>query len=189
MNTNVKFAAIALAAALVGGSAGATLTSWKSEAATAQLQPAPVAVQPAPQVDTATTAPESQPVVDENATAAEPVDAAAAQPRNYVASARPGAPAAAPARSGSSGRSANSRQVYYDYGQPRASSAPSAYTYRQDRSFWDKHRDKLSTAIGAGSGALLGGLIGGKRGAGIGAIAGGAGTALWTYKLRKRNNY
>jgi hypothetical protein len=151
------------------------------------VQPAPVAVQPAPQVDTATTAPESQPVVDENAVAAEPVDAAApAQPRTYVASTRP---AAAPARSVPTGRSSNSRRVYYDYGQPRASSAPSAYTYRQDRSFWDKHRDKLTVGIGAGSGALLGGLIGGKKGAGWGAIAGGAGSALWTYKIRKRNNY
>lgn len=70
------------------------------------------------------------------------------------------------------------RRVYYDYGQ------------RSGRSFWQKHRDKLTVAMGAGGGALLGGLIGGKRGAGIGALAGGGGSALWTYKLRKRNrNY
>jgi hypothetical protein len=69
-----------------------------------------------------------------------------------------------------------SRQVYYDYNtQPRK------------RSFWQKHRDKLTVAMGAGGGALLGGLIGGKKGAAIGALAGGGGAALWTYKIRKRN--
>ncbi len=73
----------------------------------------------------------------------------------------------------------SSRQVYYDYNnQPR------------QRSFWQKHRDKLTVAMGAGGGALLGGLIGGKKGAAIGALAGGGGSALWTYKIRKRNrNY
>jgi len=69
----------------------------------------------------------------------------------------------------------NSRQVYYDYNQP------------QKRSFWQKHRDKLTVAMGAGGGALIGGLIGGKKGAGIGALAGGGGSALYTYKLRKRD--
>jgi hypothetical protein len=70
------------------------------------------------------------------------------------------------------------RRVYYDYGQTKG------------RSFWQKHRDKLTVAMGAGGGALLGGLIGGKKGAGIGALAGGGGSALYTYKLRKRNrNY
>ena len=70
------------------------------------------------------------------------------------------------------------RRVYYDYGQQKG------------RSFWQKHRDKLTVAMGAGGGALIGGLIGGKKGAGIGALAGGGGSALYTYKLRKRNrNY
>ena len=70
------------------------------------------------------------------------------------------------------------QRVYYDYGQ------------RSGRSFWQKHRDKLTVAMGTGGGALLGGLIGGKKGAGIGALAGAGGSALYTYKLRKRNrNY
>jgi len=70
----------------------------------------------------------------------------------------------------------NSRQVYYDYNnQPRG------------RSFWQKHRDKLTVAMGTGGGALLGSLIGGKKGAAIGALAGGGGSALYTYKIRKRN--
>lgn len=71
--------------------------------------------------------------------------------------------------------SSNSRQVYYDYNnQPRG------------RSFFQKHRDKLTVAMGTGGGALLGGLIGGKKGAGIGALAGAGGSALYTYKIRKR---
>jgi len=69
----------------------------------------------------------------------------------------------------------SSRQVYYDYNQPRK------------RSFWQKHRDKLTVAMGAGGGALIGGLVGGKKGAAIGALAGGGGSALYTYKLRKRD--
>ena len=57
----------------------------------------------------------------------------------------------------------------------------------RDRSFWDRHRDKLTTAIGAGAGTVVGAAVGGKKGAIIGAIAGGAGSALYTYKLRDRN--
>ncbi|HZH90193.1 MAG TPA: hypothetical protein VEX70_06155 [Pyrinomonadaceae bacterium] len=68
-----------------------------------------------------------------------------------------------------------SRQAYYDY-EPRK------------RSFWSKHRDKLTVAMGAGGGALIGGLVGGKKGAAIGAIGGGAGSALYTYKIRNRDN-
>ncbi len=68
----------------------------------------------------------------------------------------------------------NSRRAYYDY-QPRS------------RSYWQKHRDKLTVAMGTGGGALLGGLIGGKKGAAIGALGGGAGSALYTYKIRNRN--
>lgn len=78
-----------------------------------------------------------------------------------------------------SSNSRNSRQVYYDYG-----------TAPKGRSFWQKHRDKLTLAIGTGAGAAVGGLIGGKKGAGIGALAGLGSSALYTYKIRKRNrNY
>ena len=42
----------------------------------------------------------------------------------------------------------------------------------------------------AATGAAVGGLVGGKKGAAIGALAGGGGSALWTYKLRNRDrNY
>lgn len=57
----------------------------------------------------------------------------------------------------------------------------------RDRSFWDKHRDKLTTGIGAGGGAVLGAAVGGKKGALIGALLGAGGAALYTYKLRDRN--
>lgn len=69
--------------------------------------------------------------------------------------------------------SSSTRRVYYDY-----------QTHK--RSFWQKHRDKLTVAMGAGGGAALGALFGGKKGAAIGALAGGGGSALYTYKLRNR---
>ncbi|HEX8070386.1 MAG TPA: hypothetical protein VF546_10575 [Pyrinomonadaceae bacterium] len=72
-------------------------------------------------------------------------------------------------------RASAPRRAYYDY-QPRK------------RSFWSKHRDKLTVAMGTGGGALLGGLIGGKKGALIGGLAGAGGSALYTYKIRNRNN-
>jgi hypothetical protein len=70
----------------------------------------------------------------------------------------------------------NTRRVYYDYNQQPAR-----------RSFWQKHRDKLTVAMGTGGGALIGALIGGKKGAAIGALAGGGGSAIYTYGIRKRN--
>ena len=70
----------------------------------------------------------------------------------------------------------NGRRAYYDYG-----SAP------RGRSFWQKHRDKLTLAIGTGAGAAIGGLVGGKKGAGIGSLVGLGSSALYTYKLRKRS--
>ncbi|HEY0430996.1 MAG TPA: hypothetical protein VGC61_04235 [Pyrinomonadaceae bacterium] len=71
--------------------------------------------------------------------------------------------------------SSSARRVYYDYQKPKG------------RSFWSKHRDKLTVAMGTGGGALIGGLIGGKKGAAIGALSGAGGSALYTYKLRNRN--
>ncbi|MGI8656114.1 MAG: glycine zipper family protein [Pyrinomonadaceae bacterium] len=79
------------------------------------------------------------------------------------------------ATSASNGRYNNSRNAYYSYGQPR------------QRSFWQKHRDKLTLAGGTAGGALVGGLIGGHKGAAIGALSGAGGSALYTYKLRNRN--
>jgi hypothetical protein len=62
------------------------------------------------------------------------------------------------------------------------------YTYSAPhRTFWQKHRDKLTLAGGTAGGALIGGIAGGGKGAGIGALAGAGGSALYTYKLRKRH--
>jgi hypothetical protein len=59
------------------------------------------------------------------------------------------------------------------------------YLY-DDRSVWEKHRDKITTAGGAAAGAILGGLLGGKKGAIIGAVTGGGGAAIYTYKVRDK---
>lgn len=56
--------------------------------------------------------------------------------------------------------------------------------WNRDRSFWDRHRDKLTTGIGAGAGAAVGAAVGGKKGAIIGALVGGGGAALYTYGIR-----
>jgi len=63
--------------------------------------------------------------------------------------------------------------------------------WNDNRSFWDRHRDKLTTAIGAGAGAAVGAAVGGKKGAIIGAIAGGGGAAVYTYGIRddRRRRY
>ncbi len=79
------------------------------------------------------------------------------------------------ATSASNGRYNNSRNAYYSYGQPR------------QRTFWQKHRDKLTLAGGTAGGALVGGLVGGHKGAAIGALSGAGSSALYTYKLRNRN--
>ena len=54
------------------------------------------------------------------------------------------------------------------------------------RSFWRKHRDKITVAGSSVAGAAIGGLVGGKKGALIGAGAGaGAGTAYHYHKKRQ----
>ena len=176
-----KLLPVALIAALVGGSVGA-LVMHKSQPATAET---------AATQDMAKTA-----VPANEAAEAVPTDfntageqtayktgfadgfAAAtqtAEQRTVTTSTRR-APTRVVYRNSGSSRTASNR-VYYDY-QPRK------------RSFWDKHRDKLTVAIGTGAGAAVGGLIGGKKGAAIGALSGAGGSALWTYKLRNRDrNY
>lgn len=72
------------------------------------------------------------------------------------------------------------RRAYPAYGRSNV------YYARDRRSFWQRHRDKLTVALGAGAGAGIGGLAGGRRGAVIGALTGGGGAALYTYGLRDR---
>ena len=61
-------------------------------------------------------------------------------------------------------------------------------SWDRDRSFWEEHRDKITTGIGAGAGAVLGGVMGGKKGAILGAIIGGGGAAVYTYGIRDKDN-
>jgi hypothetical protein len=182
MMTN-KLLPVALIAALVGGSVGA-LVMHKSQPATAETKVASAQ-------ETAQTTPVAEPVSDNEMvpagfnTAVEQTAyktgfadgfAAATQAEQRTVTTTRRAPSRVVYRNSGSSRTASNR-VYYDY-QPRK------------RSFWDKHRDKLTVAIGTGAGAAVGGLIGGKKGAAIGALSGAGGSALWTYKLRNRNrNY
>ena len=69
----------------------------------------------------------------------------------------------------------NQRRVYYD-------------RRYDDRSFAEQHRDKLTVAGGTAAGAVIGALIGGGKGAAIGALIGAGGSALYTYKLRDKND-
>src|SRR5256885_1536279 len=53
-------------------------------------------------------------------------------------------------------------------------------------SYYRRHRNRINMALGTGAGALVGGLIGGRKGMLIGAGTGLAGSALYTYKLKKK---
>ena len=58
---------------------------------------------------------------------------------------------------------------------------------RHSRTFWQKHRNKLTVAGTTAAGAGIGGLLGGKKGALIGGGTGAGTGALYTYKIRKRH--
>jgi hypothetical protein len=73
-------------------------------------------------------------------------------------------------------RRVNNGRRYYDSGR------------YNDRSVWERSRDKITVAGGTGAGAVIGGLAGGKKGAIIGALIGAGGSALYTYKVRDRND-
>lgn len=178
-----KLIPVALVAALLGGTAGAFITrSSKTTEPTAQTS---TVTTPAAQTDGTEV---SNANLDANAAGQQaPADE---QQMAY----RDGFNDGFSAKSGQATQSASKRTVVYRNAAPRSSSTArrAYYDYEQPkkRSFWDKHRDKLTVAMGAGGGALVGGLVGGKKGAAIGALAGGGGSALYTYKLRKRNrNY
>jgi len=176
-----KLLPVALIAALVGGSVGA-LVMHKSQPAEAETitkaAPATTAAPTAEQVS------DNEMVPAEFNTAGEQTAYKTGFADGFAAATEP-----RPGATTSATRS-TSRVVYRNTGS-RASSNRVYYNYEpRRRSFWDKHRDKLTVAMGTGGGALIGGLIGGKKGAAIGALSGAGGSALYTYKLRKRNrNY
>ena len=182
-----KLLPVALIAALVGGSVGA-LVMHKSQPATAETTTA------TPAQDTVKTAgaTSAQPVSDNNEMVPAEFNTAGEQTA-YKTGFADGFAAAAETRQSTAAPAArrSTQRVVYRNSGSRASSNRVYYNYEpRKRSFWDKHRDKLTVAMGAGAGAAVGGLVGGKKGAVIGGLAGGGGSALWTYKLRKRDrNY
>jgi hypothetical protein len=180
-----KLLPVALIAALVGGSVGA-LVMHKSQPATAETTTTATVPQDNLRTAAATTATSDNEMV--------PVEFnTAGEQTAYKTGFADGFAAATDTRQSSvtTTRRAPSRVVYRNVGSNRTSSNRVYYNYEpRKRSFWDKHRDKLTVAIGTGAGAAVGGLIGGKKGAAIGALSGAGGSALWTYKLRNRNrNY
>jgi hypothetical protein len=175
-----KLLPVALIAALIGGSVGA-LVMHRSQPATAETTTSTGA-----QVAGATTTQSDAAIPTEFNTSEEQIayktgfadgfTAADSRAVSTNSTSRSAAPTRVAYRNGSTvRRSSNASRVYYDYNRP------------QSRSFWSKHRDKLTMAIGTGAGAAVGGLIGGKKGAAIGALSGLGGSALYTYKLRNRN--
>lgn len=60
---------------------------------------------------------------------------------------------------------------------------------RHKRTFWQKHRDKLTLAGTTAAGAGIGAIAGGKKGAAIGSLVGAGSGALYTYKIRKRHRH
>lgn len=77
--------------------------------------------------------------------------------------------------------------VVLGFALPSVSAQTRHRRHRHSRTFWQKHRDKLTVAGTAATGAGVGALIGGKKGALIGAGAGAGSGAIYTYKLRKRH--
>jgi len=178
-----KLLPVALIAALIGGSVGA-LVMHKSQPAQAETTTAAPLAQP--QAATAEQVSYNDAVPTQFNTAGEQTAYKTGFADGYAAASQTEQRTVTT----TSARRTPTRVVYRNSGS-RASSNRVYYNYEpRRRSFWDKHRDKLTVAMGTGGGALIGGLIGGKKGAAIGALSGGGGSALWTYKLRNRNrNY
>ena len=185
---------VALVAALIGGSVGAVVMNSRTQTATTATT-----ANAEPQT-TSSTAPASDLQAQANASGRDQYIPAefnsASEQSAYKTGFADGFKSCASGATGnqvgtSSYQNGQPRLVSRNSGRNYAHSSSTSRTYYsqrpQGRSFWQKHRDKLTVAMGTGGGALIGGLIGGKKGAAIGALGGGGGSALYTYKLRRRN--
>ncbi len=181
-----KLLPVALVAALIGGSVGAFVMHSKNQtAAVPQTAQSTTQATDAQYAQNQANAPGKEQLIPAEFNSAPEQNAYKSGFADGFRSCESGATASVVNTSGlqssqpriaNAGRSnASTRRVYYDYQKPRS------------RSFWQKHRDKLTVAMGTGGGALIGGLIGGKKGAAIGALGGAGGSALYTYKIRKRS--
>ena len=176
-----KLLPVALVAALIGGSVGAVVMHSRSTPTTAEPQSTTANV-PATDAQYQATASNRDSFVPAEFSSASEQSA-------YKTGFADGFRACS---SGAAGSQLTSAPVYRNAGRSYAHTTSSrtatSYSTRpQGRSFWQKHRDKLTVAMGTGGGAIIGGLIGGKKGAAIGALGGAGGSALYTYKLRNRN--
>ena len=77
--------------------------------------------------------------------------------------------------------------VVLGFALPGVSAQQRYRRHRHSRSFWQKHRDKLTVVGTTAAGAGIGKVVGGNKGALIGAGAGAGSGALYTYKIRKRH--
>jgi hypothetical protein len=165
-----KLLPVALIAALVGGSVGALVMHSRNQ---------PVSAENSPLTASQTNAADQSGVPTDFDTPAEQTAYKMGFADGFQAAEQVSEAAATTGRtrvvSRNVARRSAPRRVYYNYSEPKG------------RSFWQKHRDKLTVAIGTGAGAAIGGLVGGKKGAAIGALSGAGGSALYTYKLRKRS--
>jgi hypothetical protein len=175
-----KLLPVALIAALIGGSVGA-LIMHRSQPATSDSAQTLSSNNPAQ-------APSTEPVADSQDAVSTEFPSAAEQTA-YKTGFADGFNAATKNETGTTRATRSTSRVVYRNASTPSSSRRVYYDYNRSngRSFWQKHRDKLTVAIGTGAGAAVGGLIGGKKGAAIGALSGAGGSALYTYKLRKRN--
>jgi len=178
-----KLLPVALVAALIGGSVGAVVMHSRSQPATAEPL-STTATMPATEAQYQATASNRDSFIPAEFSSASEQSA-------YKTGFADGFRACS---SGAAGNqlSTSGAPVYRNAGRSYAHSTSSrtatSYSTRpQGRSFWQKHRDKLTVAMGTGGGAIIGGLIGGKKGAAIGALGGAGGSALYTYKIRNRN--